>query len=418
MGGSAASDRVWTVLTPRRSRYARRALLALAILAIGIPALWIAIHEVSGFGPAVADGARALFGPRAVAWAEDTSYGIQDRINRWRYKDTKPTTFWTAPTGTIPAPIASAALPAAAVETDAGLPVARSVPFPPPSYAPPLPNVAAPGDGTWISVEDATRPAASPVMAKSVVHPDAKRGYAAVAVVAVDLEHADVHLVAGTQEPASDRIPADHRPGTIPTQDRAALIAAFNGGFKAIHGHWGMMLGGEVFVAPRDIGCTIALNRDGSMKIRSWSKLKADESLMAGYRQTPPCLVEGGKINTVLEGGEYSKNWGATVSGETVIRRSAIGIDRSERVLFYGLGEAVTAEALSRAMRAVGAENAAQLDVNYSFPRFLFFDHTPSDDAPRVRESLIPGIKFTKNEYVVQPELRDFFYLTRRNPAS
>jgi hypothetical protein len=367
----------------------------------------------------MADGARALFGPRVVAWAEDTSYGIQDRINRWRYKDTKPTTFWTAPTVPVATPPAVAdPVPEAVVGSDAGATSARSVPFPPPTYQPPYAGVGAPGDGTWISVGDAARPGDAPVMAKSVVHPDPKRGYAAVAVVAVDLDHADVHLVAGTQEPASDKVPADHRPGVIPTQDLASLVAAFNGGFKAIHGHWGMMVGGDVFVAPRDIGCTVALNRDGSLKIRSWSKLKANESVMAAYRQTPPCLVEGGKINTVLEGGEYSKNWGATVSGETVIRRSAIGIDRSERVLFYGLGEAVTAEALSRAMRAVGAENAAQLDVNYSFPRFLFYDRAPSEETPHVRESLIPGIKFTKNEYVGAAALRDFFYLTRRNTTS
>jgi len=42
---------------------------------------------------------------------------------------------------------------------------------------------------------------------------------------------------------------------------------------------------------------------------------------MNGYRQTPPCLVEQGKVNTALESVEYNKNWGATVSGETVIRR-------------------------------------------------------------------------------------------------
>ena len=54
-------------------------------------------------------------------------------------------------------------------------------------------------------------------------------------------------------------------------------------------------------------------------------------------------------------GHRVQPHWGATVSGETVIRRSAIGVDKTGQGLFYGLGEAVTAQALARAMRAAGA---------------------------------------------------------------
>ena len=157
------------------------------------------------------------------------------------------------------------------------------------------------------------------------------------------------------------------------------------------------------------------------MRIRTWTAVKETEPTMSGYRQTPPCLVEQGKVNNTLESVEYNRNWGATVSGETVIRRSAIGLDKTGHVLFYGLGEAVTAQALARAMRAVGAEDAAQLDVNYSYPRFLFFDRFDAAAAPatpRVGSALIPGIKYQKTEYVGGSELRDFFYLTRRRPAS
>ena len=105
-----------------------------------------------------------------------------------------------------------------------------------------------------------------------------------------------------------------------------------------------MMLDGDTFVPPRDIACTVGLYKDGSAKIGTWKELKDDEPKMFGYRQTPPCLVEDGKTNSQLDV-EYNKNWGATVSGETVIRRSAIGLDKSGHTLFYGLGEAVTAQA-------------------------------------------------------------------------
>jgi hypothetical protein len=101
-----------------------------------------------------------------------------------------------------------------------------------------------------------------------------------------------------------------------------------------------------------------------------------------------------------------------------VIRRSAVGLDKTGHVLFYGIGEACTAQALARAMHAVGAEDAAQLDVNYSYPRFLFYDKAEGSEPPKVSATLIPGIKYQKAEYTGAPELRDFFYLTRRRPSS
>jgi Phosphodiester glycosidase len=394
------------LLATKKSRWRRRALIALGGFAVGVPGLWLAIHTFPGLGPALADGVRAVVGPKPVAWAEDVAYGVQDRIDRWRYKDAPPKTFWETPTPDPAMPV----VPAAVASGD---PAAKPAPadegFPPPAYAAPFAGVAAEGDGTWIPMKE-------PGMAKSLVHPDPKRSFAAVAVVAIDLHKMDLHVVAGTSEPASATVPADHRPGLIPKEVSDDLVAAFNGGFKATHGRYGMMLGGETFLPPRDIACTVGLFKDGAIKIRTWPALKDSEAQMNGYRQTPPCLVEEGKTNSALDDFEYTKNWGATVSGETVIRRSAIGIDKAGRVLFYGFGDAVTAQALSHAMKAIGAENAAQLDVNYSYPRFLMFEKLP--EGPRPTSALVSAIKFSKYEYTVEPSPRDFFYLTRHRPAS
>lgn len=400
----------------QKSRWKRRALIAGGVMAVSVPGLWYAIHEVPGFGPAVADGVRAVLGPGVVAWAEDTAYAIQDRIARWRYAGDKPKTFWTPPPPAASTPSAEPGVAGSGAPSAAPAAPAADGPVPPPPFAPPVPSVAAEGDGRWIPIADAT--SREPIMWKSVVHPDPKRNFAAAAVVAIDLKRADLHLVAGTHEPASQKVPEKKRPGIIPKEAHGALLAAFNGGFKAIHGHYGMMLDGDTYVVPRAIGCTIALYKDGPLKIRTWTAVKDDEPKLAFYRQTPPCLVEEGKTTKGVEAMEYSKNWGATVSGETVIRRSAIGIDKSGRVLFYALGEAMTARALARALRAVGAESAAQLDVNYSFPRFLFFDKPAGAELPQVSSPIIPDIKFKKTEYVGASETRDFFYLTRKSPSS
>ena len=414
-------------MAKKTSRWRRRGLYTVGFFAVATPALWIGIHEIPWLGPALADGVRAVVGPKPIAWAEDVTYGIQDSFDRWRYKDAAPKTFWDVPSSAplAPAPVATVVQPvalgsgspaASGSAAASGSPVAGSAPsaqpvaaFPPPAFAPPFEGVASPGDGAWIAMKE-------PGLAKAVVHPDPKRSFAAVAVVAMDLRRTTLHLVAGTSEPQGN-VPQDHRPGLVPKEAAGDLIAAFNGGFKAMHGHYGMMLDGETFVVPRDIACTVGLYRDGAIKLGTWRALKATEGEMQGYRQTPPCLVEDGKINSALDL-EYSKNWGATVSGETVIRRSAIGIDKSGTTLFYGFGEAVTAQALAHAMRAIGAEDAAQLDVNYSYPRFLLYEPGFPGQSPHVESALIPGIKFSKGEYVTDSAPRDFFYVTRKRPAS
>lgn len=399
----------------KRSRWKRRAGIGLAITAVATGGIWYGIHNIPGFGPALADGARAVLGPSFVAWLEDTAYGIADRVNVWRYGDAPPATFWDTPSATpvaalpappTPSPESAAAAPPGPANKDS---------FPPPAFEPPFPKVASPGDGTWFAMAEGAREGEPPVMVKAVVHPDPKRSFAAVAVVAIDLKRIALRLVAGTTEPVSNVVPLDQRPGLIPGADQAHVIAAFNGGFKALHGQYGMMIGGKTFLPPRDIACTVGLYRDGSIRIRTWPALKGSEADMAAYRQTPPCLVEEGELNEKLS--DAAKGWGATVSGETIIRRSAVGIDAGGHTLFYGFGEAVTAQSLGKAMKAVGAQGAAQLDVNYAYPRFLLFDH-PAGAQRRITGSLVPHVEYRSQDYVVEPSPRDFFYLMRRHTES
>ncbi|EYF08021.1 Hypothetical protein CAP_7043 [Chondromyces apiculatus DSM 436] len=378
--------------------------------AVATGALWYAIHEVPGFAPAVVDGVRSVVGPEPVAWIEDVAYGVADRVNQVRFGTAPPKTFWepeVAP-GAV-APGEGAVVPAvAAVVEGAGARVG-----PPPAFTPPYKGVATPGDGSWIPMVSGSAEGNAPVLWKSVVHPDPRRGFAAVAVVAIDLEGADVRLVAGTHEPVSvDKLPEEQRPGLVPREHADDLLAAFNGGFKAMHGHYGMMLDGVSFLPPRGRACTIAFDREGKVRIRTWSKLKEHAADFPTYRQTPPCLVEQGTLNTALS--ESNRDWGATVSGETIIRRSALGVDESGRFLFYGLGEAVSSQAMARAMKAAGARDAAQLDVNHAYPRFLMFSRNAPGETPVAAASLIPDVSFKPTEYATDPAPRDFFYVARR----
>lgn len=387
---------------PQRKKSRKfRALLALSVVCGSGLGLWFAIHEVPWLGPTLADGGRALLGPEAIAWAEDVSYGIADDVNLWLHGEDAPTTFWEPPAEA--SVVAEPPPPVEAVEIPTH--------FPPPAFVPPQTKVAAEGDGHWVAIVDARHPERRPALYKSVVHPDPRRPFAAIAVVAIDLVATRLNILPGTHEPESNRVRREDRSGLIPKDDYAQVLAAFNGGFKAIHGHYGMRIGSTEYVAPRDIACTLGLYRDGRIAIDTWSTMKADNDALAAYRQTPPCLVEEGKTHAGLEM-EMNRNWGAAVDGETIIRRSAVGINKAQNVLFYGLGEAVTAQSMGRGMLAVGADTVAELDINYSYPRFLFFEGP--EDAPTIRQGIIKDLKFKAEDYTIEPSTRDFFYLTWR----
>jgi hypothetical protein len=234
------------------------------------------------------------------------------------------------------------------------------------------------------------------------------------AIVAVDLRRIALSLVAGTEEPKSKNVPPEHRPGLVSPDDLADLIAVFNGGFMAKHGGWGMMLNGELYVPPRDEACTIGLYKDGSVRIGTWPALKESEPSMVGYRQTPPCLVEKGELHPVLLSEPDTKKWGTSETGEREIRRSALGVDESGRTLFYGMGEWITARGLAESMKAAGAAFAAEIDINWSYTRFLFFGRPSPGDPLQVTSTLVPKMKFVSQGYVKKPSDRDFFYLKKR----
>jgi hypothetical protein len=65
-------------------------------------------------------------------------------------------------------------------------------------------------------------------------------------------------------------------------------------------------------------------------------------------------------------------------------------------------------------MAAAGAHDAAQLDVNQAYPRFLVYTRASAAEPTRVASSLIGDTKFQSDDYVGTPSVRDFFYLVRR----
>jgi hypothetical protein len=259
------------------------------------------------------------------------------------------------------------------------------------------------------------RPDDPVMMMKTLLHPDKNRSWAEVFVVAIDLRRVRVHLMPGTKEPAAteDAAMGVSRPGVVPLAERDRVLAAFNGGFKTEHGQYGMFVDGMTFVKPKAMACAIAAYDDDTMRVASWEKLAAGTAHMVFWRETPVCMYEGDQLHWRLADPGLAKKWGATLDGETVIRRSAIGIDRTGNVLYVSISNNTTARVIADGMHHAGAVTVAQLDVNFSYPKFVTYEkHKAGDgETKRLAIPLADGFEFSEDEYIRDPSRRDFFYL-------
>jgi hypothetical protein len=391
----------------RRGRWRRILLWLMGIGTALIGLTYWAVHRYEWAGPLVANGLRAIIGVDAVAKLEDFVYAVEDRVNRLTRKNEQPQAHWQVPAA-VPAPSASAAPPLAGG-------AARLPPFAPKDPGPALKAWSAPGDGKWVPMLDPRRPGEPPYMMKTLLHPDGSRSWAEVFVVAIDLRRVRLYAVAGTREPAADSPEGEKyaRAALIPADHDQELLGAFNGGFMTEHGGYGMKIDGVMLVKPKPNACTIAVYNDDSLRIGPWRDMAAEEPQMRWFRQAPECMWAGDKLHPGLQGGKGLK-WGATLDGDTVIRRSAIGLNAARDVLYVSITNHTSARVLADGIHHCGAVDVAQLDVNWSYPKFVTFEAT--DGGPeRKAVALADGFEYSPDEYIRKKQRRDFFYLMRKD---
>ena len=389
----------------RRGRW-RRILLWLFGIGVALVALtYWAVHRFEWAGPLVANSLRSVIGVDNVARLEDFVYAVEDRVNRLTRKNEKPQAHWQVP--------AAAPAPSAAPAASSDAP--RLPAFAPKDPGPALKAWSAPGDGKWVPILDARRPGEPPYMMKTLLHPDAGRSWAEVFVVAVDLRRVRLYAVAGTREPAADSPEGEkyERTALIPTAHDQELLGAFNGGFMTEHGGYGMKLDGVVLVKPKPNACSIAVYDDDSVRIAPWHEIAADQPKMRWFRQAPECMWAGDKLHPALVGGKGLK-WGATLDGDTVIRRSAIGLNAARDVLYVSITNHTSARVLADGMHHCGAIDVAQLDVNWSYPKFVTFE-LGGGGPERQAVALADGFEYSPDEYIRKKQRRDFFYLMRND---
>ncbi len=405
-----------SIVEASRPRRISRAKLVLISTSIAVPVatagLWIAVHSIPWMGPLVANTLRATIGKDNVTRLEDFAYSVEDRINRTFKAGDKPKAYWKVPDKKRSVSPPPAPLVTADEEKDGKAPTEPLTPFAPVDPGPAHDAWSAEGDGQWVAMLDPRRPEEAPRMFKTLLHPDESRSWSEIFVVAVDLRQVAVMPVMGYQEPRSEKKEAENyqRLAKIPARHHDALLAAFNGGFMAEHGSYGVFFDGITFLDPKDDACTLVAYQDGSYAVASWNRISSKSDEMRWFRQAPNCMFEDGKMHPNLEV-HRAKKWGATLDGNTVIRRSAVGISSDRSILYVGISNHTTAKVMAAGMHHAGAHDVAQMDVNWSYPKFVTYEVGQDDLLHPV--ALADGFEFSDKLYLRERSMRDFFYLAR-----
>jgi uncharacterized protein YigE (DUF2233 family) len=153
---------------------------------------------------------------------------------------------------------------------------------------------------------------------------------------------------------------------------------------------------------------TIALYKDGSIRIGEWSTDLTNSPDMVAYRQNCPLIVQNGEINPQVYNNSVN-DWGGTISGNIVTFRSGIGISQDGKTLYYFAGNTLTMPALAKAMQDACADQAMQLDINNYYVFFTSFEVSGGQltGIPLLPKEMIDNI----NRYL-DGFAHDFFYIT------
>ncbi len=254
----------------------------------------------------------------------------------------------------------------------------------------------------------------SPVMAQALLTLDPQRPYAGIALVRIDLSKLQLHMMPGFLEPSHTQSVVNAIPniGQTPAADLKILVAAFNGGFKAINGQYGMMVDGVTLLPPIPGIATVAIYQDGSVRIGAWGQDILPSANLVAFRQNCPLVLQNGQLNPQVSI-DNRMVWGQTIGNQEITWRTGLGITQDGRYLIYAVGNATTTQTLAQSLQIAGAYNAMQLDINRHYAHFVTYRAAGGSDNSLQAVQLLNQMENDPTIYLVAHS-RDYFYLTTR----
>lgn len=333
---------------------------------------------------------RPILGDAQVVYLEKIFFNASDQVNQLKYKISKPVNPFlsksSVPISIIDKVIRSHGLNLATIQTTA--------------------DVHLSDEGQWHNIPLSLFPNQI-VLADSFIRPDPSRSYAFATLVQMDMSKLRLWSVAGTKEPGGKvGMPG---PGVIPKeiQDKGILVAAFDGGFQYRDGQYGMIVGNITYLPLKNDLATLVGHKDGRLEILKYEGQNLGNDVVF-VRQNCPMLIENGVIGTQDDANK--KLWGRTITTDIYTWRSGIGITINGNLIFAA-GNALVPSTLAAVLKAAGAVNAMQLDINPNWVRFnIFNDFYDNHYTPvLVMQGLLDGSYSYLHGYK-----KDFFYITKK----
>lgn len=262
------------------------------------------------------------------------------------------------------------------------------------------------GEGQW-NLVDLSEFHNQPIIARTFVRPDAARSYAIVALIQMNMHNLRLHLIAGSQQPGG---PIGHPgPGIIPSLDQNSgkLVAAFNGGFQYKDGQYGMRVGSTDYVPLKQSLGNITIKKDGTLSMSPSTDTTSHSDSADAIRQNGPLIIDKGTITEDAKSGGYQV-WGNTTTNSIFTWRSGIGLTANGNLL-YAVGPSLTADTLAESLKAGGAVEAMQLDINAFWVRYVTFQFNASGGYSF--QSILNTLENGGYSYL-HGYSKDFFYVT------
>lgn len=299
------------------------------------------------------------------------------------------------PTGGTP----NRTIPAAPTPVSASTPSTRPHSALPAAIAP-VAQPALPNEGTWQPLGPSMNGA--PTMAVAQLRPDATHTSVLAGVVWIDPKLVRFQLVPGTVEPGSPFAVK----GTVPLDQRGALIAAFNGGFRFQDARGGIYAEGQATKPLVDGAASLVLRADGTVDVGQWARDDVLTPNVTSVRQNLSLIVDGGQPVAGLDANDPHR-WGATLGNKVLVWRSGVGV-RADGTLVYAAGNGLSVVSLADLLSRAGAVRAMELDINPEWVTFNVYGHPdPANLAALDATKLLPDMQRPADRYL-GADSRDF----------
>ena len=383
---------------PARARADRKRRRRRIRRSIGLIALVMVLVVGWSLGAALTAPGNDPLGSKFVEWVRDHGGGgAVNRIEAWWYSNHQPPKGGT-PKGGIPK--VSAPVP--------GRPTTRVTTPPPTLPIVPVPVAAVvpnplPGEGVWQPTGKLV--GGVPAVYQTFVRPDAIHTSLLAGAIWLDQRRLKTVLYNGIDVPGGGPW---QRGGSVAPSDDAALVAAFNGGFRFDASRGGYYTEGRV-VRPLVPGrASFVVRNDGTATVGQWTRDVGSAPDVVSVRQNLDLSVDGGApVPGLLANDNYQ--WGATLGGEIFVWRSGVGVD-AQGNLVYVAGQ-LDIVSLANVLARAGAVRAMELDINSGWVSAYIYEGTTPADIHGVK--LLGAIQRPPNRYLATGT-RDFFALFAR----